>query len=160
MACLVVTNRIRLSLDNHAPATIPNQLAPDHFPRASHRIALEKIRRHVHATDSVKSRPECSIFCLCKSAHRAPTTGRAIVPHGPNYHHERRGITARRLSTKNRQSNAALKRRFAAEKWAMPEDGPPMESGLICERRLSVEAPPVLHPGIHPHSEKARLRRR
>ncbi len=69
-------------------------------------------------------------------------------------------MTARHLSTKNRPENAALRRRFAAEKWAMPEDGPPMESGLICERWLSVAAPPMLHPGIRPHSGKARLRRR
>ena len=53
-----------------------------------------------------------------------------------------------------------LKRRFAAEEWAMPEDGPPMEGGLIYERWLSVEAPPVLILGIRPHLEKARLRRR
>jgi hypothetical protein len=134
MTCLVVVNGIRLCLDNHAPATIPNQLAADHLPRTSHGIALEKIRRHVHAAHSVRSRQKCSIFCLCKSARRAPTTWRAIVPHGPNFHHGRRGMTDRHLSTKNRPENAALGRRFAAEEWAMPEDGPPMESGLICER--------------------------
>ena len=33
-------------------------------------------------------------------------------------------MRARRLSTKNRPENAALRRRFAAEEWAMPEDGP------------------------------------
>jgi hypothetical protein len=121
---------------------------------------LEKFRRHVHAAHSVRSRQKCSIFCLCKSARRAPTTWRAIVPYGPNFHHGRRDMTARHLSTKNRPENAALKRCFAAEAWAMPEDGPPMEGGLICERWLSVEAPPVTIPEIRPHSGKARLRRR
>jgi hypothetical protein len=53
-----------------------------------------------------------------------------------------------------------IKRRFAAEEWAMPEDGPPMESSLNCERRLSGETSSVLILGIHPHSRKARLRRR
>ena len=37
-------------------------------------------------------------------------------------------MTDKHLSTKNRPENAALRRRFAAEEWAMPEDGPPMES--------------------------------
>ena len=37
-------------------------------------------------------------------------------------------MTARHLSAKNRPDNSPLKRRFAAEEWAMPEDGPPMES--------------------------------
>ena len=39
-------------------------------------------------------------------------------------------MTDKHLSTKNRPENAALRRRFAAEEWAMPEDGPPMEGGL------------------------------
>ena len=69
-------------------------------------------------------------------------------------------MTARHLSAKNRADNSPLKRRFAAEEWAMPEGGPPMEGGLIYERWLSVEAPPVLILGIRPHLEKARLRRR
>ena len=95
-----------------------------------------------------------------ETARRAPTAWRAIVPHGPNFHHGRRGITDRRLSTKNRPENAALRRRFAAEEWAMPEDGPPMEGGLIYERWLSVSVPPVLIPEIRPHSGKVQLRRR
>ena len=36
-------------------------------------------------------------------------------------------MTARHLSAKNRPDNSPLKRRFAAEEWAMPEDGPPTE---------------------------------
>jgi hypothetical protein len=39
-------------------------------------------------------------------------------------------MTARHLSTKNRPDNSPLKRRFTAEEWAMPEDGPPMEGAL------------------------------
>ena len=69
-------------------------------------------------------------------------------------------MTARHLSAKNRPDNSPLKRRFAAEEWAMPEDGPPMESSLIYERTLSVEAPPVQILGIRPHSRKARLHHR
>ena len=76
-----------------------------------------------------------------ETARRAPTAWRAIVPHGPNFHHGRRGITDRRLSTKNRPENAALRRRFAAEEWAMPEDGPPMEDALGAELRFDLQAP-------------------
>jgi len=36
-------------------------------------------------------------------------------------------MTARHLSAKNRPDNSPLKRRFAAEEWAMPEDGPAMK---------------------------------
>jgi hypothetical protein len=63
-------------------------------------------------------------------------------------------------SPQNTDRITRLKRRFAAEEWAMPEDGPPMESSLIYERRLSVETSSVLILGIRPHSRKARLRRR
>ena len=63
MASLIVQYGISLSLNNKAPATVPNELAADQLARTSHRIAFEKFRRNVHAAHSVRSRPECSIFC-------------------------------------------------------------------------------------------------
>ena len=160
MTGLVVANRISLGLDNHAPAAVPNQLAADHLARTSHGIAFEKFRRNVHAAHNVKSRQKRSIFCLCKKllvanrpiggpssrmAQISITDGEAVLPD---------------TSLPNTARTTLLKRRCAAEEWAMPEDGPPMESGMICERRLSVTGPPVLILGIRPHSGKARLRRR
>jgi hypothetical protein len=42
MARLVVPHRVGLGLDNNATRTIPNELAPDQFPRAGNWIALKK----------------------------------------------------------------------------------------------------------------------
>jgi len=55
MASLIVQYGISLSLNNKAPATVPNELAADQLARTSHRIAFEKFRLNVHAADSVKN---------------------------------------------------------------------------------------------------------
>ena len=50
-------------------------------------------------------------------------------------------MTDKHLPTKNRPENATLRRRFAAEEWAMPEDGPPMEGARGAELRFDLQAP-------------------
>jgi hypothetical protein len=62
---------------------------------------LKEFGLNVHAADSVKSRAECSIM-----ARIAPTIWRAIVPHGPNFHHGQRGMTDRHLPAKHLPNHA------------------------------------------------------
>ena len=55
--------------------------------------------------------------------------GRAIVPHGPNIKRGSRKITPRNLRQKpptHSRWHAPFKRRFAAEKWVIRDDDPPI----------------------------------
>jgi hypothetical protein len=67
MARLVVANGIRLCLHNNSAAAIPNKLAADHLARTSHRIALKKIRRNIHATLSVNRAQKRSNFARARA---------------------------------------------------------------------------------------------
>jgi hypothetical protein len=58
VARFVIPHRVGFGLDDHATGLIPNQLAPDQFPRAGERIALEKLpceRFHEFGCDLFKA---------------------------------------------------------------------------------------------------------
>jgi len=72
MTRLIVQYGISLGLNNHASATVPNELAADHLARTSHRIAFEKFGLNVHATLSVNRAQKRSNFVYARTlgAHR------------------------------------------------------------------------------------------
>jgi len=165
MTRLIVANGIRLCLDDHAPAAVPNQLATDQLARTSQRIALKEFGLNFHAADSVKSRPECSIFACAKTLSIGSLRVDNLEGHHPAWPQfpsrtegPDRQTPLSQKPPRERPPQTPLRggRMVHAGKWTSRGNAPEWS----CGRWLSVMALRVLIPEIRRHSEMARLRRR